>query len=84
MALSALGYLVVRTPHLADWNTFATDLLGMQQVDSSSALSRFRMDDLEHRLVVENGASDGLAAMGWQVENGEWKVPQGRDLMADS
>lgn len=70
MALSALGYLVVRTPHLADWNTFATDLLGMQQVDSSSALSRFRMDDLEHRLVVENGASDGLAAMGWQVENG--------------
>lgn len=68
MAISALGYLGVRSDRLADWNGFACKLLGMQQIDGSGKSLAFRMDDLKQRLVISGEAGDTLAFMGWEVD----------------
>lgn len=67
MAVSALGYLGVRSDKLEDWRGFACKLLGMQQIDRGGKSLAFRMDDLEQRLVVSDEPGDTLAFMGWEV-----------------
>ena len=68
MAISALGYLGIRSDRLADWSDFAGKLLGMQEVDRGAGALSFRMDDRKQRLVVSQDSADGLAFMGWEVE----------------
>ena len=67
MAITALGYLGVRSDKLDDWSGFACKLLGMQQVDRGGQSLAFRMDDRKQRLVVSNEPGDTLAFMGWEV-----------------
>ena len=69
MSLRALGYVGVRSRHLDDWATFATRLLGMEEVDSTRGARAFRMDDHKQRLVVETNGSDGAGFVGWEVED---------------
>ena len=69
MALASLGYIGVRSTRTDDWKTFATDLLGMQQVDAGGAVRAFRMDDRKQRLIVSGDGDDGLDFMGWEVES---------------
>lgn len=65
--LIALGYIGVRSAHLDDWGSYATDLLGMQQVDRAGAVRAFRMDDRKQRLVVTGDEGEGLGFLGWEV-----------------
>lgn len=69
MALISLGYIGVRSTKTADWQRFATDLLGMQQVDAGGKVRAFRMDDRKQRLIVSGEGDDGLDFMGWEVES---------------
>ena len=66
-SLTALGYIGVGSTRLDDWHSFATGLLGMQQVDRGGGGRAFRMDDRRQRLVVTGDAPDGLAFLGWEV-----------------
>ncbi|MEJ6502614.1 MAG: VOC family protein [Rhodobacterales bacterium] len=68
MAISALGYLGVRSDMLDDWSAFAGHLLGMQQIDSAGKSIAFRMDDRKQRLVISDEPGETLAFMGWEVE----------------
>ena len=68
MAISALSYLGVRSDKLDDWNDFACQLLGMQQVDRGGKNLSFRMDDHKQRLVVSDEPGETLAFMGWEVD----------------
>src|SRR5205809_437881 len=68
MALTSLGYIGVRSSKSADWQSFATDLLGMQQVDSGGKIRAFRMDDRKQRLIVSGEGDEGLDFMGWETE----------------
>ena len=68
MAISALGYLGIRSDRLDDWSNFAGSLLGMQQIDRAGQSLAFRMDDRKQRLVVSNEPGDTLAFMGWEVD----------------
>lgn len=68
MAVTALGYLGVRSEKLDDWSYFAGRLLGMQRIDRSRKTMAFRMDDREQRLIVADEPGDSLAFMGWEVE----------------
>ncbi len=68
MAISALGYLGIRSDRLDDWSDFAGSLLGMQQIDRAGQSLVFRMDDRKQRLVVSNEPGDTLAFMGWEVD----------------
>jgi 2,3-dihydroxybiphenyl 1,2-dioxygenase len=65
--LIALGYIGVHSAHLDDWSSYATRLLGMQQIDCAGAVRAFRMDDRKQRLVVTGETGDGLAFLGWEV-----------------
>ena len=66
--ISSLGYMVVPSDRLPDWDTFATRLLGMQRVDGAAGVRAFRMDDRKQRLVVSRTAS--AAVIGWEVPDG--------------
>jgi 2,3-dihydroxybiphenyl 1,2-dioxygenase len=65
--LTALGYIGVRSARLNDWSSYATGLLGMQQVDRAGGVRAFRMDDRKQRLVVTGEQGEGLAFLGWEV-----------------
>lgn len=65
--LTALGYIGVRSRRLDDWSTYATRLLGMQQVDSGGAVRAFRMDDRKQRLIVTGEEGEGIDFLGWEV-----------------
>lgn len=69
MTLSSLGYIGVRSSKTADWNAFATNLLGMQQVDAGGKARAFRMDDRKQRLIVSGEGDEGLDFMGWEIES---------------
>lgn len=68
MAITALGYIGIRSDKAEDWNTFASTLLGMQKVDRGGTIQSFRMDDRKQRLVVSDEPGDTLAFLGWEVE----------------
>ena len=63
----ALSYLGVRGPHLDDWRSFATDVLGLQ-ISAASTPSQLvlRMDNRSHRITVEQG-KPGLDHLGFEV-----------------
>jgi catechol 2,3-dioxygenase-like lactoylglutathione lyase family enzyme len=65
--LTALGYIGVRSARPDDWSSYATRLLGMQQVDRGGAVRAFRMDDRRQRLIVTGDEGEGLGFLGWEV-----------------
>lgn len=65
--ITALGYIGIRARQPADWDGFATRLLGLQRVDRAGGMRMFRMDDRAQRLIVTLEAEDGLAFTGWEV-----------------
>ncbi len=67
--LTGLGYIGVRSARLDDWSSYATGLLGMQQVDRAGAVRAYRMDDRKQRLIVteDEGKGEGLGFLGWEV-----------------
>lgn len=69
MTLTALGYVGIRTTRLADWDAFATGLLGMQRIDKAKGVSAFRMDDRRQRLIVNSDSGDGAGYFGLEVAN---------------
>lgn len=64
--IAALAYIGVRSDRLDDWEHFANDLLGMQQVDQGGKLRSYRMDDRKQRLLID-GTADGQEFFGWEV-----------------
>jgi 2,3-dihydroxybiphenyl 1,2-dioxygenase len=67
--ISALGYVGITAPDLADWERFANQVLGMQ-TSWSEGRDRLdvRMDERAWRLSVSEGA-DGVSYHGWEVPN---------------
>jgi 2,3-dihydroxybiphenyl 1,2-dioxygenase len=65
--IRALGYIGIRASQPAEWDGYATRLLGMQRVDAGGGTRLFRMDDRAQRLIVTPEAADGLAFLGWEV-----------------
>ena len=69
MAITALGYIGIRSDRLSEWSVFASRLLAMQQVDQSRDTLAFRMDDHKQRLLISNESGRTLQCMGWEVES---------------
>lgn len=66
--VAQLGYLGLAVHDLAAWESFATEILGLAPNghDGDGALF-LRMDTYHHRLILEPGAADDLAFIGWEV-----------------
>lgn len=71
MTLKSLGYIGIQSSKLDDWDSFASNLLGMQKVDGARAQNAFRMDDRKQRLIVSKNDQEGLAFMGWEVASSD-------------
>ncbi|MBV1867555.1 MAG: VOC family protein [Marinosulfonomonas sp.] len=67
MSVLGLGYIGLETAGLEDWSGFATDVLGLQQVDKTKLTRAFRMDDRKQRFIVNDGAEKGPSLFGWEV-----------------
>lgn len=67
--IQALGYLGLRVKSLDEWETFATEILGMsasrQELDGEEALV-LRADERAHRVTLRAG-DDEIDYIGWQV-----------------
>lgn len=72
-SISSLGYIRLNAQDLSEWETFGTDILGLMldKGASSSECLMFRMDDHPSRLIVEQGDSDSLSAVGWELSDKE-------------
>jgi len=67
-----LAYLALRVARLERWKRFAADMLGLPEpaVAPDGALA-YRIDDKVHRFLLREDVSDGLEALGWEVDAGE-------------
>jgi 2,3-dihydroxybiphenyl 1,2-dioxygenase len=66
MTLSALGYVGLRSDRLADWAAFGPAFLGLQLVERTGGVLKFRMDDRRQRIIVSD-AEDAAHTFGWEV-----------------
>src|SRR5262245_64086807 len=66
--LNALGYVGIRSDRLDDWAAYGPGFLGLELVERSAHMLKFRMDDRKQRLIV-SGAEDAQHTFGWEVKD---------------
>lgn len=78
-----LGYLVVETLKLTDWQRFGRDAVGLHVDVLTPDVSRFRLDDHECRFLIQKGSKEDVTAIGWQIDDHEtFDVILGRVIAA--
>ncbi|MYW97658.1 extradiol ring-cleavage dioxygenase [Amycolatopsis rubida] len=74
-----LGYLVVESRRLTDWNRFGADAIGLHIDELTRDTLRFRLDDRECRFLVQRGPAEDVIAAGWEIDDHEtFEVVLGR------
>jgi 2,3-dihydroxybiphenyl 1,2-dioxygenase len=69
-SVSQLGYLGFKASNLDEWESFGTQILGIESVGrNENGALMFRMDEYQYRFMFEQGAKDDLDLIGWQVED---------------
>lgn len=69
MTIKQLGYFVFEVSDLAEWERFASHVLGVQIVDrQEDGGFGMRIDDYARRFFVQPGELDDLAVLGLEVE----------------
>lgn len=83
--VKALAYLCVRGP-VDEWRDFATRIIGAQLASSDDGEARFRFDEREYRLTVEEGSpgENALSALGFEMRSSEELDELVRHLSANS
>ncbi len=75
VGVSSLGYLGFEVSRLDEWEEFATKVLGLGVAERGAGGARgaiaLRLDDYRQRIVLEEGAADDLAFIGWEVQSRE-------------
>ncbi|MEX0729794.1 MAG: VOC family protein [Aquisalimonadaceae bacterium] len=71
MNVVALGYLGLESNKLSEWKEFGNDVLGLSLRDHTAddAAVYFSMDEYLYRLAVHPGEKEGLAYIGFEVED---------------
>ncbi|HVO23357.1 MAG TPA: VOC family protein [Candidatus Margulisiibacteriota bacterium] len=69
-----LGYVLVDSPRLQEWQRFVADGIGMEIAASALDTLAFRVDDRARRLVVRKSGNEDVT-LGWQVK------PEALDLI---
>ncbi|MET9265346.1 VOC family protein [Amycolatopsis sp. NPDC004079] len=66
-----LGYIVVESRRLTDWNRFGADAIGLHVDELIRDTLRFRLDDRECRFLVQRGPAEDVIAAGWEIDDHE-------------
>jgi biphenyl-2,3-diol 1,2-dioxygenase len=82
-SVSQLGYLGLNVSNLAEWERFATELLGLEVVDKTAQSFFMRMDEYHHRFIVQEGSEDDVAYIGWEVADERALQELERQLKSD-
>ena len=70
MGIKGLGYLVVETAKMEEWDKFLTGVVGaMHAPDGPAGAALYRIDDRPFRFWIEQGSEERLAAAGYQVSD---------------
>lgn len=64
--ISSLGYVGFGVSDLDKWQTFATDILGMQVGHRDAHSMTLRMDEYCQRFFLEQSGEDDIIAAGWE------------------
>lgn len=64
--ISSLGYVGFGVSNLDKWQTFATDILGMQVGRRDASSMTLRMDEYCQRFFLEQSDADDIIAAGWE------------------
>ena len=67
-SVTQLGYVGLSVSNVEEWESFATDILGLQSngIDSNGNLT-LRMDEYGHRFIIQPTGKDDVDFVGWQV-----------------
>lgn len=65
----SLGYLVVESRRLSEWQRFAVDGLGLHANSTEGGALALRIDEHQRRIVVREGAAEDVVAIGWQLQD---------------
>jgi len=65
----SLGYLVIESRKLAEWQRFASDGLGLHAERIDGGALALRIDAHQRRLLVREGAAEDVVAIGWQLHD---------------
>lgn len=67
--ISNLGYVVIGSKKLTEWEDFAVNVLGMQvgRKEPGKSLA-LRLDELQQRIVIEDGSEEDVRAVGWMFK----------------
>ena len=74
MTIQSLGYIGINSTDLSQWQTYGTQVLGLQDVtdqypsDNSLLL---KMDERPFRMVIQQSKVDSFGFCGWEATNQE-------------
>ena len=69
MGVKELGYVVIETAQPEAWDHFLTQVVGVMRGPDVGGAAHYRLDDRVFRFRIETGATERLAAAGYQVTN---------------
>lgn len=64
-----LGYVVIESERLDDWEHFARDGLGLDVTREGPDVVVLRIDDRERRIVIRRGPAEDAVSLGWEVDD---------------
>ncbi len=68
MGIKALGYVVIQTAKMDEWDRFLTETIGVMRTDNGSAPQKlYRIDDRPFRFWVQQGAEERMLAAAYEV-----------------
>jgi 2,3-dihydroxybiphenyl 1,2-dioxygenase len=65
----SLGYMVVESRKLPEWQRFAREGLGLHADAIDGSTLALRVDAHERRIIVRAGAAEDVVAIGWQLHD---------------
>jgi 2,3-dihydroxybiphenyl 1,2-dioxygenase len=65
----SLGYMVIESRKLAEWQRFAGDGLGLHAERVDGGALALRIDAHQRRIIVRDGAAEDVVAIGWQLHD---------------
>ena len=70
MTVKALGYVIIETAKMAEWDHYMTEVVGVMRGEGAPGGTAFyRVDDRPFRFWVRPGDKEWLTAAGYEVES---------------
>jgi hypothetical protein len=64
-----IGYVLIESEHLTSWKRFAQQGVGLHLEHESDTLLAFRMDGHRRRLIIRQGPTEDVVAVGLQLRD---------------